>query len=48
LKPHRLMIRERGKIVFSLEWEPTAEQLQTGRMGRVMRQCLKAPSGMRA
>jgi hypothetical protein len=50
LKPHRLTIRERGKIVFSLEWQ-NGNQLQSsyrpGEWGRVMRQCLKAPSGMR-
>jgi hypothetical protein len=50
LKPHRLTIRERGKIVFSLEWQDGNQQQSSyrpGEWGRVMRQCLKAPSGMR-
>ena len=48
--PHRLMIRERGKIVFSLEWQD-GQQLRSsyrpGEWGRVMRQCLKTSSGIR-
>ena len=43
LKSHRLTIRERGKIVFSLEWQ-NGEQLRSsykpGEWGRVMRRCL--------
>jgi hypothetical protein len=48
--PHRLTIRESGKIVFLLEWQ-NGEQLRSsykpGEWGRVMRQCLKTPSGTR-
>jgi hypothetical protein len=44
LNPHRLTIRENGKIVFLLEWHDE-EQLRSsykqGEWGRVMRRCLK-------
>ena len=48
--PHRPTIRERGKIVFSLEWldgEQLRSSYRPGEWGRVMRECLKTPSGMR-
>jgi hypothetical protein len=48
--PHRLTIRERGKIVFSLEWldgEQLRSSYRPSEWGRVMRECLKTPSGMR-
>jgi hypothetical protein len=48
--PRRLTIRERGKVVFSLEWQ-NGDQLRScyrpGEWGRVIRACLKTPSGMR-
>jgi hypothetical protein len=48
LKPHRLTIRERGRIVFALEWQ-NEEQLRSsykpGEWGRVMRRCLKGREG---
>jgi hypothetical protein len=46
--PHRLTIRERGKIVFSLEWQD-GQQLRSnympGEWGRVMRRCLNEREG---
>jgi hypothetical protein len=42
-KPHRLTIRERGKVVFSLEWQDGQKlrsSYRPGGWGRVMRQCL--------
>ena len=46
--PHRLTIRERGKIVFSrLDGEQLRSSYRPGEWGRVMRECLKTPSGMR-
>jgi hypothetical protein len=41
---------ERDKIVFSLEWldgEQLRSSYRPGEWGRVMRECLKTPSGMR-
>ena len=47
VKPHRLAIRERGKIVFSLEWQD-GKQLRSsykpGEWGRVMRRCDRMPA----
>jgi hypothetical protein len=44
LNPHRLTIRENGKIVLLVEWSADGEQLQSrykpGDWGRVMRRCL--------
>jgi hypothetical protein len=51
LTPHRLTIRERGKVVFLLEWND-AQQLRSsyrpGEWGRVMRRCLKVSSADKA
>jgi hypothetical protein len=48
LKPHRLTIRERGRIVFALEWqngEQPRSSYKPGEWGRVMRRCLKGREG---
>ena len=47
-KSHRLTIRERGKIVFLLEWldgEQLRSSYRPGEWGRVVRRCLKGREG---
>jgi hypothetical protein len=50
-KSHLLTIREKGKVVFLLEWND-GQQLRSkykpGEWGRVMRRCLKVPSADKA